>query len=172
MTASRHLLGRAVNVMARLLGGFAAVLLFSMMMLTFVDVIGRYFFTMPVPGGFEITEIMLASLIFAGLPLVTVTDEHVTVDLFDFMFPSFMAHYRDVLMIILSAVMMSFICHVLWIKAGEALDYGDVTAVLLIPMAPVTYFMCAMTGFTALLMFMFGFAKAADRTLQSLERYT
>jgi len=162
-------LGRAVNVMVRLLGGFAAVLLFSMMMLTFVDVIGRYFLNTPIPGGFEVTEIMLASLTFAGLPLVTVTDEHVTVDLFDFLFPNFLMHYRDVVLTLACAVMMGVISYVLWIKAGEAIEYGDVTAILQIPMAPVTYFMSLMTAFTSLLMFIFGIARAADRSIESLE---
>ena len=47
------------------------MLLFCLMTLTCVDVIGRYFFSMPVTGGFELTEMMLAALIFVGLPLVT-----------------------------------------------------------------------------------------------------
>ena len=42
-----------------------------------IDVVGRYFFSMPVTGGFEMTEILLASLIFAGLPLVTLRDDRV-----------------------------------------------------------------------------------------------
>jgi hypothetical protein len=53
------------------LGGLASALLFFMMALTFVDVVGRYLFNTPVYGGFEMTEVALATLIFAGLPLVT-----------------------------------------------------------------------------------------------------
>ena len=62
---------RVVHWATRLLGLGAAVLLFAMMVLTFVDVWGRYFFNSPVPGGFEVTELMMAALIFAGLPLAT-----------------------------------------------------------------------------------------------------
>ena len=65
------------------LGTIAAALMFCLMLLTCVDVVGRYFFNKPVTGGFELTEMLLAALIFAGLPLVTLRGDHITVDLFD-----------------------------------------------------------------------------------------
>ena len=42
-----------------------------MMLLTFVDVVARYLFNRPIRGAFEVTELMLLVLIFAGLPLVS-----------------------------------------------------------------------------------------------------
>ena len=51
----------------RVLGAAAAVLLFCLMAVTTVDVIGRYIFNFPLRGGFEITELLLLTLIFAGL---------------------------------------------------------------------------------------------------------
>jgi len=136
--------------MARFLGGLAVTLLFAMMVLTFVDVLGRYFFNAPIAGGFEITEIMLATLIFAGLPLMTLNREHVTVDLFDRFMPTAIAHLRDGAISFLCAVMMGVVSYQMWLRAEETLDYGDTTALLLIPMAPTTYFMSAMSGLTAL----------------------
>src|SRR4029077_1450758 len=65
------------------LGVIAAVLLFGLMVLTCVDVVGRYFLNRPVYGAFEITEMLLAALIFLGLPLVTLRNEHVNVDVLD-----------------------------------------------------------------------------------------
>ena len=67
----------------RVLGAAAAVLLFCLMALTTVDVIGRYLFNRPLRGAFEITELLLLTLIFAGLPLVSRADEHVTMDFID-----------------------------------------------------------------------------------------
>src|SRR5258706_2403390 len=69
------------------LGIAASVILFLMMLLTFVDVVARYLFNFPLRGGFEITELMLLVLIFAGLPLVSHADEHVTMDFIDRMLP-------------------------------------------------------------------------------------
>jgi TRAP-type C4-dicarboxylate transport system permease small subunit len=67
----------------RMLGAAAAILLFCLMAVTTVDVIGRYIFNFPLRGGFEITELLLLTLIFAGLPLVSRADEHVTMDFID-----------------------------------------------------------------------------------------
>lgn len=124
-----------------------------MMALTFVDVCGRYFFNTPVPGGFEITEIMLATLIFSGVPLMTMSREHVTVDLFDRFMPQTVEHVRNGLICALCGIMMATVCFQLWTRAQDAVKYGDTTAILLIPMAPATFFMCAMAGLTALIFF-------------------
>ena len=67
----------------RVLGAAAAVILFGLMMLTTADVIGRYVFNWPLRGAFEVTELLLLTLIFAGLPLASRADEHVTLDFVD-----------------------------------------------------------------------------------------
>ena len=54
-----------------------------MMLLTFVDVVARYVFNRPLRGAFEVTELMLLVLIFAGLPLVSFADEHAVMDFID-----------------------------------------------------------------------------------------
>ena len=54
-----------------------------MMVLTFLDVVGRYLFNRPLRGAFELTELGLVVLIFAGLPLVSHANEHVTMDFID-----------------------------------------------------------------------------------------
>src|SRR5947209_12070540 len=67
----------------RVLGAAAAVLLFGLMALTTADVIGRYLFNSPLRGAFEVTELLLLTLIFAGLPLASRADEHVALDFID-----------------------------------------------------------------------------------------
>lgn len=130
------------------LGGCAALLLFFMMALTFVDVIGRYLFNTPVYGGFEMTEVVLATLIFCGLPLVTARDEHVTVDLFDRMIPAGVRHVRDAAIAVLCAVLLFVLSYHVWGKAGDSMRYGDVTAILEIPLGPMVYFMSVMLAAT------------------------
>ena len=70
-------------VLHRILGGLAATLLFLLMLLTLIDVVGRYGFNAPVNGSYEITELLLAAIIFSALPLVSAKDAHITVDLID-----------------------------------------------------------------------------------------
>src|SRR5262249_52678770 len=65
------------------LGARAAILLFCLMALTTADVVGRYILNWPIRGAFEITELLLLTLIFAGLPLASRADEHVTLDFID-----------------------------------------------------------------------------------------
>ena len=141
---------RVINYMTRSLGGLASVLLFCMMALTFFDVLGRYFLNAPVPGAFEVTELMLATLIFAGMPLVTARKEQVTVDLLDHLIPSSIRHIRD-FFIYLVCGGLTFITGILvWRKADETLAYGDITAILNIPIAPMVYFMSIMLLLTGI----------------------
>src|SRR5437763_1104197 len=66
-----------------ILGAAASAILLAMMLLTVADVTGRYLFNRPVRGAFEVTELMLVVLIFAGLPLVSYADEHALMDFVD-----------------------------------------------------------------------------------------
>lgn len=126
------------------LGFAASVILFGMMMITFVDVIGRYGFNSPMRGGFEITELMLVVLIFAGLPLVSHADEHVTMDFIDHLFRE---RGRRILISIahfVVAVTLLGLAWLIWLKAGKISGYGDTTDVLRITVGPFVYFMAAM----------------------------
>jgi len=132
------------------LGIAASALLFGMMCLTFVDVVARYLFNSPIRGGFEITELTHLVLIFAGLPLVSHGDEHVTMDFIDRMLPP-----RAVALLIrvvhaLVAAMFFFLTWQMLIKASRISAYGDTTDVLRIAVGPFVYFMAALIALTAL----------------------
>jgi TRAP-type C4-dicarboxylate transport system permease small subunit len=132
------------------LGIAASALLFAMMCLTFVDVVARYLFNSPIRGGFEVTELMLLVLIFAGLPLVSHGDEHVTMDFIDRMLPSRAVGALIRLVHALVAAMFFFLTWQMLIKAGRIAGYGDTTDVLRITVGPFVYFMAAMIALTAL----------------------
>jgi len=61
----------------------SAVLLFLLMLLTCVDVIGRYFFSQPLVGATELTEIGLSLVIFTAMPVITWRGGQIVVDLID-----------------------------------------------------------------------------------------
>ena len=132
------------------LGIAASALLLCLMLVTFVDVVARYLFNRPIRGAFEVTELLLLVLIFAGLPLVSHGDEHVTMDFIDRMLPP-----RAVPVLIravhgLVAAVFFFLTWQVLIKAGRIAGYGDTTDVLRIPVGPFVYFMAAMIGLTGL----------------------
>ena len=132
------------------LGVAASAILFSMMALTFVDVVARYLFNRPLRGAFEVTELMLLVLIFAGLPLVSHADEHVTMDFIDHMLGARARQALVRLVHTLCAAIMFFLLWQVWLKAGTLAGYGDTTDVMRIPVAPFVYFMAAMIGLTGL----------------------
>jgi TRAP-type C4-dicarboxylate transport system permease small subunit len=126
------------------LGIAASAILFCMMTLTFVDVVLRYVFNRPLRGGFEVTELMLLALIFAGLPLVTHAGEHVTMDLIDRWLSPRARNALSRLMEAVSAALMFALTWFMWIKAQRIAGYGDTTDVLRIAVGPFVYFMVAM----------------------------
>src|SRR6187431_2320874 len=119
-----------------------------MMVLTFFDVVGRYLLNRPIRGAFEITELGLVVLIFAGLPLVSHADEHVTMDFIDRLLPVRwrMPWIRG--MHALCAAIMFFLAWQVWIKATRIASYSDTTDVLRITIGPFVYFMSLMIGLT------------------------
>ena len=133
-----------------LLGVAASILLFCLMSLTFVDVVARYLLNRPIRGAFEITELLLLVLIFAGLPLVSHADEHVTMDFIDRLLPGRLADLWLRLMHAACAAIMFFLAWQIWIKAGRLSAYGDTTDVLRITLGPFIYFMAAMIALTGL----------------------
>ena len=148
------------------LGIAASAILFSMMTLTFVDVILRYVFSRPLRGGFEVTELMLLVLIFAGLPLVSHADEHVTMDFIDRLLPGRMLDLWIRAMHAACAAVMFFLCWQVWIKASRISSYGDTTEVLRITVGPFDYFMAAMIALTGLVHVFKVFAPGAPRETQ------
>ena len=147
MEAPKHSWERPADAV---LGIAASAILFSMMLLTFVDVVMRYLLNRPIRGGFEITELMLLVLIFAGLPLVSHADEHVTMDFIDLILPPRAAAFLARAVHALCAAVMFFLTWQIWLKAGKIAAYGDTTDVLRFAVAPFIYFMAAMILLTGL----------------------
>ncbi|WP_299474235.1 TRAP transporter small permease [uncultured Roseibium sp.] len=81
-SASRRLQGIRRGA-AFLLGLACLLVLVAMIALTCLDVVARYLFNSPVNGAYELTQLLLASLIFLALPLTTAAGEHIEVELLD-----------------------------------------------------------------------------------------
>lgn len=136
------------NWLDRMLGLLAAVLLFLMMALTFFDVLGRDAFSRPIPGAFEATEAMMGVLIFAGLPLISARDGHVAVNLIEPLLGPRVRRVQYRVMQVVGMACCATLTWVLWHKAGQLAAYGDASAYLHIPQAPLAYMMslfCALT---------------------------
>ena len=104
--------GRALSVVA-------GAMIFVMMVVTTVDVIGRDFLNLPLFGAFEMTEILMGLVIFAGMPLTSASREHITVNFLENVLSPrlrcLQAALGDVLCGIVAAVMA-------WRVYGRGLD--------------------------------------------------
>jgi TRAP-type transport system small permease protein len=123
----------------------------AMMCLTFVDVVARYVFNRPLRGAFEITELLLLVLIFAGLPLVSHADEHVTMDFIDrTLGPRGRLWLRRAVHVLCAAIFF-LLTWLVWLKADRIWEYRDATDVLRILYGPFVYFMAVMIGLAGLI---------------------
>jgi TRAP-type C4-dicarboxylate transport system permease small subunit len=141
---------RLKSLLATLSGAIAALALFGIMVLTFIDVGGRKFLSESVPGSLELTELMMVVVIFAGLPLVSLRGEHVVFDSLDPLLAVPVRRVQALLVDLAVAAMLAGMAWLMWTKAGQMADYGDTTAQLKIAQAPFVYLMGGLLGLTAL----------------------
>jgi TRAP-type C4-dicarboxylate transport system permease small subunit len=132
-------------------GVAASAVLLAMMGLTFVDVIARYVFNRPLAGAFEVTELLLLVLIFAGLPLVTHADEHALMDFIDRPLGPRVTRGLERAVHLLCAAVMALLAWLIWLKADRIWAYRDATDVLRIVYGPFVYFMAVAIGLTAVI---------------------
>ena len=126
------------------LGVTSGTVLFLMMMITAVDVVGRYVFNKPLNGGFEVTEMLLAALIYCGLPLVSQRREHIVIDTFDPLMSARVKRGLDVIAEIVCSLTLGGIGYLIFRRAARVAEYGYTTSVLKWPLAPVAYLMGTM----------------------------
>lgn len=142
-----------IDFLHRLFEPCVSIALFFMMALTFADVIMLYLFNSPIFGALELTEFSMAIVIFLGVVLLTSQEGHITVDLLDNFIPDKIKPIQNVIINLINLSVMVVISGQLWIKAGDAAEYGDRTEYLFIPLAPLIYFMSIMVGISGLILF-------------------
>ncbi len=125
-----------------------------MVLLTFVDVVGRRVFNKPVFGANDLTEHLMAVIIFAGLPLLTARRGHLSIDLFDtwLLQPGLRAWHK--LVDVLIAAVLGLIAWQYFLSVEEAQAISEVSPALTIPRAWSYAFMsatCAIAAVAALL---------------------
>ena len=138
-----------------LCGILAAAALFAIMWLTLFDVAGRKLIDTSVTGSLELTEMLMVLVIFAGMPLVSLRGEHVVFDSLDPLLEAWVRRAQGFVVDLLCAAALAGMAWLMWVKAGNMMQYGDTTAQLKIPQGPFVYVMsvlCALTGLVHLLL--------------------
>lgn len=138
---------RMVKISERWVGTIVAIILIALMLITAIDVVGRYFLAKPLPGALELTEMLLAALVSTALPSVILRGENVAVDLFDKLFehPLVSLLQRALAGGIVTAC-CGFLTWHLWSLAQQVRAAAETTATLNLPVYPVAYLITVMVG--------------------------
>jgi TRAP-type transport system small permease protein len=128
-----------------------ATLLALMMLLMAADVVCRYFFNSPITGTYEIVGITLACIVFLGLPLCSIRDEHIKVSLFDDVMSRAFLDVRNFAVDAICALSFMMLAWRLWRLAEDFARYGEGTTILQIPLSLVCYFEAVMIGVAGLI---------------------
>ena len=148
------------------LATIVGTLLASLMIITFVDVIGRKL-GHPISYAFELTQIAMGLMIYIGLPLVTAKREHIVIDLLLMNFSSRLRRVLQVTMDIACCFMTFVVAWQLWLQAGKLAASNNVLMFTRIPLAPIVYVMGVMTAITG---FVLVSLIIAEYTLKQKER--
>lgn len=123
------------------MAGLACVCLVFLMAVTFLDVVGRYFFGLPLTFAVELTELAMGLLISFGLAITTLNRGHIAVDLLTSIAP----RWANAVFIRLAALAGVLVFGLMaWRLLDRALNFrsdGLVTQVLGWPIYPVVMLM-------------------------------
>lgn len=126
-----------------------AVLLLSLMLITVIDVVGRYALNRPLAGAAEWTELAMGLMILGGIFQAAARSEHIRIDLFDHVWGPARLRLLTASAHLLSGLLLLFIAWRLWAKARELALFGDISAYLGVPLAPLAYVMAGLAALGA-----------------------
>jgi TRAP-type C4-dicarboxylate transport system permease small subunit len=125
--------GAGLSFIINMLEILSSIFLLLMMILTFIDVIGRYLLSQPVFGAGEMISSLLALVIFSGLGITNARDDHIVVELLDHRVRRLSPRIYEFVIQSFSVIAMSLIAFVLWETAVEAYHQDARTYVLETP---------------------------------------
>ncbi len=129
----------------------AAALLVAIMMITVVDVVFRYLLHQPLAASFELTEVLLAMMLFASIAIAMARDDHIEVTLLDPLLarlPRFRRATHVVFRIAIALALSFLAFRMLELGQGKRVEF---TPVMHLPLAPVAWFVAIALAVAALL---------------------
>lgn len=118
-----------------------ATFLLAMAVITAIDVVGRYFFSTPLPGGYEIVQYLMALSVFAALPLVTRAEGHLAIGLLTDRLPGRARRFHRLLMLCITTLVLAFLAWRMGVQASQLSRGSVLSGSLGAPLAPVAWAM-------------------------------
>ena len=122
-TSRPNVFGRVVDWM----GGLSALILGFLMVFIVIGATLRYLFNAPIPGGNEIVELTSVAIVMLAIPLCTLRDAHVRIDLLDNLLRQRGRVLTDMLYYAIGFVVLGFLVKAYIKRTVEALEFEDRT---------------------------------------------
>ncbi len=119
-----------------------------MVLVTCIDVIGRYFFAAPLLGAHEMITLAMGIMIYLGMPLVTASREHLVVDLAGSVLSPMGKRIQQIIVNAIAALTFILFSYLLLFHGIGLAEDLMVTEDFEIEQAPIAYLMAAMCFFT------------------------
>lgn len=132
---------RKLRIFSSAMSYVGAASLFGMMCLTTADVLGRYIFSKPITGVYEITEYLVLILIFSFIGFTQSQGSHVSVDLLLPKLPAKAGFVIDLVNHVICLVLMAIIFWMGILKAIDLRSVGEASPNLGIPAYPFAFFL-------------------------------
>ena len=139
----------------------ANILLCVMVVVTCIDVVGRYFFSAPLLGAHEIITLSMGIMIYLGMPLVTASREHLMVDLVANLLSSKGKRIQQIAVNSIAALTFILFSYLLLFYGFGLAEDLMITEDLEIEQAPIAYIMAVMC-FLTIFVFLYHVFQAAN----------
>lgn len=127
----------------------AGITLMALMIITCIDVFGRYVLNKPLTGSTELIELGLGVVVFVALPVISWRNENIVVDILDNHFSPWAHMFKNTVINLVSAGALYFLGERLMVLGARSLEYEEVSEFLHIPTGWSISFMGVMCWFTA-----------------------
>jgi TRAP-type C4-dicarboxylate transport system permease small subunit len=140
-----------LNILDKCLMMIIAVVMFSMMAVTFIDVTGRYVFNTPIPGGFELIQFLMPLAMFGALPVITRLEEHIVISVLEGVLGSRGVWIQRFLVLIGCAVVNTGISYVMWLQGVEFIESQQMSGFLEWSFAPPAFIISGLSALTVVI---------------------
>jgi len=130
------------------------------MLVTCVDVVGRYVFNNPLTGSTELTEMAVGIVVFSVLPVISWRNEHVVVDLLDSLVSAKVHMIRTFILNALISIALAVLGTRIYELGSRSLSYEEVTEYLGIPTGWMMCFIGIMCWITTVMVSTVGMYRA------------
>jgi len=135
----------AIVAMRQALVYLAALALALLILVTVIDVAGRYLLNTPLPGAFESVRALMALITFSALPLVCARNEHLRAGILDHLISPRMNRLREPAVQLISVAVLVVICWRLVQEASNKQRTGELLSAINLPLWMPIGFMALMS---------------------------